>query len=496
MTIRGRIIITLWLLLLSYSSTASSPLADVMELLDSNGGIRTNTNVDEGYYVISLSFSDKKNQQKAAEEARLMALRGLTEFISGASVSGRSKVEREYISKNENGAETEFNQELFNEIIQSQFSTNLSVAKVLKQGLYNGEYFVAISISEKDTKNVGRLKEKSDERNEFADKSNTIKTVQAKGIASLSKLTTSRAREVAIQNALRNAIQQANGVAVKGRSGKLGESVTMALSAKSEGYVRSYEIIKEQNKNNDLIIDIVAEVDEGKLIRDARLYLDVFSTPVFALKTEDADIHKNLINNLQSLGFQFTQNSSSATHLFQIQVRQESIVNLSGIDGFATEYTLDLIDQETSEILFTIVSPTNKSRIFVKPKSRAKQISETAALRYLNQQLGPEIITALAQLAEYGKIYELVIENANRKDLEIFKQVLNTSTTGNVERWEWDKSNKVLTLYFRYSGTLSDALDQGMESLYSTYSTENSKRRPSASNIGKRVAEFTILSKG
>jgi hypothetical protein len=479
--------------LLTSHAWANGPMADVIELLDANGGIRTNTTAQEGYYVVSLGFSGQENEQKASEDARLSALRSLTEFITGVGVSGITKVKKEYLSKTIDGKTREFSQESFLDVIQTQFKGNLSAAKVVKEGRYNNQFFVAIMIAEEDTKKRGRLTTKADQRPKFADKDNTIKTVEAKGIASMLKMTKAAARETAIQSALRNAVQQANGVAVQGKSGRLGESVTMVLSTKSQGYVRSYEILDELEKNNDIIIDIVAEVDEGQLIEDARFYLDVFSAPKFAIKTNDMRLQQQLTNDLENLGFQFVGDASKATHLFTATIRQDSVINSKGVEGYATEYTLQLIDTETSAILLTIINPVNKTKIYIKPKARAKQISETSALRSLSQQLGPEIITALAELADYGRIYDLVIKNAKRSDLAIFKQVFNNGTSGNIEGWEWTEDEKTLTLKFRFKGRLSDAMDQGLKDLYATYKSENSTRRPSAINIGGKVAAFAIF---
>ena len=481
-------------ILMCMPAAAQDPISDVIAMLDTDGALRTGTNEQDGYYLVSLAFSDLSSEIKAREDAKLAALKSLSEFLNGSAISGKSSAITEYISEQKNGATQEYSYQKFVDVVESQFKGNLNTSKTIKQGRYKGRYFVAIAITESDTNKKSVLV--TDNKPLLAEKGNKFKTVTSKGFASVKSTSFKKARNVAIQDALRNAVQQANGLAIKGKSGRLGEAITMAISSQSQGYVRSYEILDENNKRGELIVVIVAEVDEGKLVKDARFFLDAFSSPTFGLNTTD-DSTKNWIKKeLELLGFVFQSNMKTASHIFSIEMNQNVIENHLGKMGIETEYSIELEEKHSTTSLFTIANDVKKSRIYISPESRAKQVSKIAALKSLKKQLAPEIISALAKAAERGRVYQIVVHNANQVDLKIFKHVLNTGTTGQVEDWQWKKTSKSLTLQFRYQGPLSEAMDQGLKDLYATYKTEGKNRRPSSDFISKNVAEFTIKVKG
>lgn len=113
----------------------------------------------------------------------------------------------------------------------------------------------------------------------------------------------------------------------------------------------------------------------------------------------------------------------------------------------------------------------------------------------MKKKIGQEVIQALAKHVEQGALYKVVLKNAKRTDVDIFKHVLNNGTSGKVESWNWDKNGKVMTLNYRFSGTLSKALDQSLKEIYATFKTEGKGRRPHMEKVGKRSAHFDIVKK-
>ena len=51
-----------------------------------------------------------------------------------------------------------------------------------------------------------------------------------------------------------------------------------------------------------------------------------------------------------------------------------------------------------------------------------------------------------------------------------------------------------MILDYRFSGTLSNALDQSLDEIYATFKTQGKGRRPHMQKAGKRKAIFTIVS--
>ncbi len=486
-------------LVFSLSSYASDPMDDVFSLLGSSG-TRSGANSVDGYYVVAVGRSTRSSEAKALEESRLDALTQLNEMINGVELSGFSEASMKYVTVSDGVSTKEFSEEYFLDVVSQKFKGNLSAVKQIKSGKYKNSYFTALMIAESDIANVSKLKTSSKaatassiaaDEQDMASFSSEVNSVEAKGLASM-KDGESAARKLAIQDAIRNAVQQAQGVMLSGKSGRFNDAVSLAISTKTEGYVSSYEILDEDIERGQYYVIMMAEVNGGQLLNDARFYLDIFGNAKFSVQSENYRKTDWLTSELEKLGFSLTKNQSAATHTFKLKQDQYKVQDHKGATGVETHVSVQLIDNHNRSIILTVANEPQKTRIYVEPISRSQQVSEHQAYKQLSSQLGLEVIQALATHAERGVVYPIVIKNANRNDVAIFKHVLENSTNGTVENWQWNKQNKTMTLNFRFSGTLSSAFDQGLDELYSTFKTEGKGRRPHLKSMDDRNANFEI----
>jgi len=280
---------------------------------------------------------------------------------------------------------------------------------------------------------------------------------------------------------------------LQGKSGSFNDALTMALSTKTEGYVNEYEILDEDIERGNYYVIMLAEVNSGKLLNDVNFYLNVLGSPVFNVASDNKLKSAWITDELERLGFSINDGKTKATHTFNLKQNQRQIEDHKGSKGIETALTVTLKDNYTGDILFTVINEPIKTRIYVKPTSRAKQVSEHVAYKQMKKKLGVEVIQSLARNAEKGTVYQIVLKNAKRTDVDIFKHVLNNGTEGNVESWDWDKKGKVMTLNYRFSGQLSEAFDQGLKEIYSTFKTEGKGRRPHMEKKGQRAAYFNMV---
>ncbi len=501
-----RLPVCISLLTICTLSAASDPMDEVVSLLDSGGGTRTGRNAQNGYYVVTLAMSNADSEMEAYEKARISALRELGEFINGVSISGLTRIVQKHVSKIDSGDTVEFSNREFLNVVETSFKGRLSAVKVLKKGRYDGLYFVAMTISEGDFSNhasVGnRFSSEMNRSENYSTSKQTIakftdtgpKSVEAKGLASM-KAGESKAREQALQDALRNAVQQVQGVMLQGKSGMYNGALSMALSTKTEGYVRNYKILDEDVERGSYYVLIRAEVDSAKLLNDVNFYIGILGQPVFSVNSDTTADTDWITDELESLGFAINNGKTKPTHVFTVTQKQKSVEDHRGRKGIETQLSLQLKDNETGDILLTVTNNPLKSRIYVKPESRARQVSEAVAYRRLKKKLGKEVIQTLAARAKRGVLYNLVLKNAKRSDLEIFKDVFENGTGGVIEGWDWNEQGHVLTLKYRYAGTLSQAMDEGLSRLYSTYKQQGKGRQPHAEKITSRYANFNIVSR-
>jgi hypothetical protein len=487
------------------SSSFAEPMDDVFTLLDTGGGTVSGNSPATGYYVVAMGFSGKSNETKALEEARLDALRKLNEMINGVTTSGSSAASMKYITVSDVHGEREFSEESFIDVVNTRFKGTLSAVKELKSGTYDGDYFVAVVITETDVKKVSRLQGgistgasgnaiiiATDDSSSIAQNKLQNEFVESKGLANM-KHGEAEARKLALINAMQNAVQQTQGVMMQGKSGKFNEAIALAISTKTEGYVSGYEVLDEDIARGQYYVIIEAEVNSGKLLNDVSFYTNVLGQPVFDIKSQNSFKTDWLTDELERLGFAINDGKANATHSFHLAQKQKQVENHKGVKGIETVLSISLKDNINGDVLFTITNDPLKSRIYVDPISRSKQVSEHIAYKQLKQEMGIEIIQSLARHAEKGTVYKIVLKNANRNDVDIFKHVLNNGTSGQVETWSWDKNGKTMTLDFRYSGPLSEAFDQSLSEIYRTFKKEGKGRRPHAVSIESRSAKFNII---
>ncbi|WP_394211921.1 hypothetical protein [Enterovibrio calviensis] len=479
---------------------ASDPMDDVFSMLG-QGGTRSGVSEIDGYYVVAMGTSNRPSKAKGIEEARIDALRQLNEMINGVTASGSTHVSMSYTTLSDGAKQQEFSEERFIDVVNTSFSGNLSAVKMLHSGKFKDEHFVALAITEADIVKVGRLKSAPSRSGgavsatvveTVAAFSSQEKSVEAKGLASM-KSGEAKAREEALLDAIRNAVQQAQGVMLSGKSGQFNDAVSMAISTKTQGYVSSYEVLDEDIERGQYYVVLVANVNQGKLLHDASFYLDVLGNARFSIQSDNRQKSQWLIDELQGLGFSITEDASAATHTFRLQQHQRSVEDHKGAKGIETALSIDLIDDHTGNIVLSVVNEPMKTRIYVTPESRAKQVSEHQAYKQMGKKMGLEVIQSLAAHAEQGEVYPIILHNANRNDTAIFRHVLENSTEGSVENWAWDKSGKTMTLNYRFSGSLSQAFDQGLDEIYQTFKVEGKGRRPHLKALNERDAVFEIL---
>ncbi|WP_461536944.1 hypothetical protein [Spongorhabdus nitratireducens] len=505
---KWRLVTSLFLSMVLSHTTAAAPMDDVFTLLDSGGGVRSGHDTSQGYYITALGFSNRSNEAKGFEEARMEALRHLNEMVNGVTMSGSTYSASQYVSETVDEVTSEYSSETFREVAEVAFKGHLSAVKVLKKGRYDDRYFVAVAISEQDLAHISGLRTipsgagsasatviiSTDSNRSIAQFGDQAKTVEAKGLASM-KYGEQKARELALQDAMRNAVQQVQGVMLQGKSGAFNEALSFALETRTEGYVGGYDIVDEDIARGSYYIIIMARVNAGQLLSDVSFYLDALNEPVFAVKSSSNARTDWLTDELERLGFAINDGKAGTSHTFYLEQSQRQVQKHNGKVGMETSLVLKLKDNASGDVLFTIMNDPLKSRIYVSPLERSAQVSQVSAYRQLEKKLGVEVIQALARFANREQRYQIVIRGAKRNDVDIFRHVLNNGTSGHVETRGWSAAGKEMTLDFLFKGKLGEAMDQGLQQIYTAFKKEGRSRRPHLIRLGDREAIFEMVQK-
>ena len=143
--------------------------------------------------------------------------------------------------------------------------------------------------------------------------------------------------------------------------------------------------------------------------------------------------------------------------------------------------------------IYSEINNENKTIYRLANQDSAKAASTQAAYKQLGKKLDKEIVTALAAIARKGRVYPITIVNANRTDLKLFSHTLQNNATGTIERWEWDEKDKQITLFYRYIGPFTEAVDNFLPALYQNYKSQGAGRRPKAVILAGDHATFRII---
>jgi len=485
----------------------------VAELGSTGGGVRASQDNNHGNYIVALSFYPATGDlTQAYEAARLDPLKEITQFINGVEVSGQTRMKSGESYRSKNGRESSSLYEEFLSVTKTYFKGNVAGAKTWKKAVKGKKVYVVLLLDEKGLKQRGMFKQmgatdvarSTDSSRSYrpvAGNNNMAgpssggqeQVVTVTGIAPMRGDSTATSRNEAIRDALRNAVQQVNGVIIQGRAGRWGKHVSNAIASRTEGYVSSYTVLNEGPRYGDYEVKIEAVVNRSALVRDVDLYLEALGSPTFRVNAPGR-YYNWLSSELKKIGFTVIGGKGAVSHEFQIAINQHEVPNPSGgPSGYSTEIAVNLIDLKNREHLFTIRNNPQRTQIFLSSKDVAKAASEKAAMKQIKKKMTAEIVNALAQRSRTGQVYNILIINANRKDYSLFKHCLESGGEGRIVSWDWSAKNKSLSLKYRYPGSLSQAFDGVMHQLYDAYKLEGNKRKPRAKKIGTHEAIFEII---
>lgn len=349
-----------------------------------------------GHYVLSIAFSDLANREQAREDAKLQAMAAIGEFIKGVDITRQTVSTERVVVSGVGQDETQY-ESTFTDEIKAQFAGRLSAIRPVKFDKVDGKMYAVLMLSEHGSsmnennpngQELGRLGE--DDRS----KSSSV-WVESIGLASLAHRSRQDARDIAIENALANAVNQASGASIKSQSRKYNRAISIAIASDSNGFVSQYNVLEETTKGRDYHVKIRALVDSQRLVSERAKIVERFNHATFAIVCEDRQLKHWLQKELKNLGFVIKQSDAKATHVFNVSQNQREVTNHMGQRGVETAITVALEDKETSEILFTVLNNTKKTRVFITPEQRARQASLRAATKAMTKTLGADIVSAL-----------------------------------------------------------------------------------------------------
>ncbi len=329
---------------------------------------------DLGRTIIVVGLGMHRKDSVAQEMSRQDAMKTLTAFLKGEKVSSIERASQTW--KGDQALEEYYS------TITTQVEGSLNSAWMFRTGKHQGMTYTVMVISEKS----------KDYSTVFNERNNTV---EARGVASLSE-GVEAARETALNNAIRSAVEQYNGVQMAAKSTiENADKFQAKLSSVSKGHVKRYSVSKEYQRDGNYYVVIVAEVSD-KAPEDSQSMAAItenLGRPSFAIDSNDQDVARLIRETLAQNDFEVSSSQSDARYLVKADTSFRTYDAMAGMKGLQTSIRLRISDRFSSDTLVNISSDPDKSTEISDSEALRKQNS----LRYAMEDLQPKLVKTIRQ---------------------------------------------------------------------------------------------------
>ncbi|SKA67580.1 hypothetical protein [Desulfobaculum bizertense] len=298
-----------------------------------------------GVGVIALGHAFNGDSHKALELARMDALKHLGAYLRGERVTSTDQAT--FVSNGDECAEAFFSQ------MTTHVDAFLKSAEQVASGRSQKETWVAVAVTQRGNAVHGEL-----------DKISSSNEVKAKGFGSLQSGQV-KARQIALGQALRNAVEQYLGVSTVSRStAEDGGNLRSGVSAVSRGHVEKYSVIKEYVANGQYVVEIAARVSEKENGTSLSAVKESLGRPSFFIYTKDQRLREMLMEVLSDNELPVTAQESSARYVLLAKVKKQKYTLPADekMKGMKTTITIAACDSKNaSDALFTVKNDPERS---------------------------------------------------------------------------------------------------------------------------------------
>jgi len=378
----------------------------INQMLRNGQGVSMYNSQETGVAIISIGQGSNPRGNIAIDMAKQEATKNLLAFLKGERISATEQAMTSY--SGDDVVESYYSK------MRTDVNGAIKSAYMYKSGQYDGSQYAAVIVSER-SKDISQA---------FADrKSNPM--ITARGFASM-RNGIGKARTLALEQALRNAVEQYGGVSMASKTTiENAERYRSKLSAVAQGVVKRYTISSEGRQGNDYQVEIAAEVVEelegGMQSIDA--IKENLGRPSFYLAIEDARlagmVKKILINN----GFEITPVERMAKYkvVAKVDKLEMPMPAMPDMMGLRTTITINVKDKHNRQDILmvendpmeTIEVSANKSLRERKSYGYAIDLIKDDFTKAINKhftksfQEGQKVLVALAQFDRMRDVDEL-----------------------------------------------------------------------------------------
>lgn len=359
------------------------------KMLVDGAGTRAACNRELGVYIVAMGEAEiTGSKAKAKTVARTQALKNIGAYL-GSQVSASETVGFKS-AKDVNGIEQ--TEEFFSSMMQVNVKQALKGVQDLKM-IDDGDKIIAIVYL--TTKASDKSAELKAAMNSLGDEG----TVKAVGEG--------KTHDVAVQLALRAAVEQVVGTMVVGET-KItdNESVRNKIFSGAEGFVDEYRVVGEGSVTIGCRVEIVAKVSKKKILDSYRVYLKTLGDPVFYLdcKSSDSDGEDKQIaarfgQFFRKLGFKISKTPEGANYIINASGEYRRVKNPLDEKQTFTQYSMIIqVLSKTGEELLSLPNNPKKSAVCINNPERERELCAEKAFKQMEKPVHEAINDMIARM--------------------------------------------------------------------------------------------------
>ena len=371
----------------AFAAVPAAVDAAVKQMQTDGAEVRAGFDKSLGVFVVASGTADiTGSKAKAKTVARVNAVQRLGEFL-GSQVAAASRHETSEATVN---GQTEV-KEFFSSV------TEVQVRQLLKGVQDYG------SDSDGDTVTAivyltTKAQDKTAELQAAMNAMGDAGTVKAVGEG--------RTHDVAVQLALRSAVEQVVGTLVVGET-KItdNEAVRNKIFSGAEGFVDEYRITAEATVTVGARVEIVAKVSKKKLLDSYRNYLKALGDPVFCIECASSDSDKDVqisarfAQFFRKLGLKISKTRDGATYLIKARGSYRRVPNPMDESEVFTQYSMSIkVLAHGGEELLSLVNDPRKSAVSLGDPEREREICAEKAFKQMEKPVHEAINSMIARM--------------------------------------------------------------------------------------------------
>ena len=279
-------------------------------------------------------------------------------------------------------------------------------------------------------------------------------TVAATGIAYVERNRVDLAKQQALQNALRLAIEQVLGTEIAAVSQAQDDSrVRSRIYANAFGFVEYYRIISESMTDGYYKTALYAKISREKLLKSYSAYMKAFGNPEFFLKTENLELYQTFVKFFSDLGLKMTSDSKNADYIIDAFGQYRNVTHpLSRRSGTQLSLWIRISDTGSGQELLSQKNDPRMASAFTGTPERQIEISTQKAFAQIRTPLHKSLNTMVTRMASNGRDVMITIKRYHpglAESLDYISDTLENMPGLTVQNKKISGSNVIFSALYR-----------------------------------------------